>query len=119
VDSERRLTVKEELELMGLLFLHGMALASWFVPLGSVLDSANLGSIKPVAFAAFAIAALLSPLFFGAMADRSVAPAKVLRWISVATSALVTHCLVDRKQSFRLDRSADDSSPSVVLQPYF
>ena len=77
---------------MGLLFLHGMALASWFVPLGSVLDSANLGSIKPLAFAASAIAALLSPLFFGAMADRMFHPAKVLRGISIATAVAV--CLI-------------------------
>jgi MFS family permease len=92
VDADRRLTTKEEFELMAMLFLHGMALASWFVPLGSVLDTANLGSIRPMAFAAFAIAAILSPLFFGAMADRSVAPAKVLRWTSVATAASV--CLI-------------------------
>ena len=74
---------------MVLLFLHGMALASWFVPLGRVLDVAGVASIKPMAFAASAIAAILSPLFFGAMADRSVAPPKVLRWISFATAALV------------------------------
>lgn len=78
--------------MMGLLFLHGMALASWFVPLGSMLDTAGLGSIKPMAFAASAIAAILSPLFFGAMADRSVPPPKVLRWITVATAATV--CLI-------------------------
>ncbi len=86
---DRSLTAWEEVELMGLLFLHGMAFASWLVPLGSVLDNSNLGSIKPMAFASFAIAAFLSPLFFGAMADRSVPPAKVLRWISIATAATV------------------------------
>lgn len=75
---------------MALLFLHGMALASWFVPLGIVLEKADLGSIKSMAFAASAIAAMLSPLFFGAMADRSVPPAKVLRWISFATAATVS-----------------------------
>lgn len=71
---------------MGLLFLHGMALGSWFVPLSSVLDDARLGSLKPWAFAASALAAMLAPLFFGAMADRSVPPPKVLRWISVGTA---------------------------------
>jgi len=74
---------------MGLLYLHGMALASWFVPLGSVLDSAGMGDIKSMAFAATAVAALLSPLFFGAMADRSYPPAQVLRWVSVATATMV------------------------------
>ncbi len=77
---------------MGLLFLHGMAMAVWFVPLGSVLDAADLGSIKPMAFAASAFAALLSPLLFGAIADRSVPPAKVLRWISAATGIVM--CLI-------------------------
>jgi MFS family permease len=83
------LTLAARLELMGLLFLHGMALASWFVPLGSVLDEAGLSSIKPLAFAASAMAAMLSPLFFGAMADRSVPPTKVLRWISAATAIIL------------------------------
>ncbi|HUP78570.1 MAG TPA: MFS transporter [Pirellula sp.] len=69
-----------------------MALASWFVPLGSVLDTAGLGFFKPMAFASSAIAAIMSPLFFGAMADRSVPPAKVLRWISVSTAATI--CLI-------------------------
>lgn len=79
----------EELELMALLFLHGMALASWFVPLGRVLDATGMDSIKPMAFAASAVAAILSPLFFGALADRSVPPPTVLRWISFATAGLV------------------------------
>lgn len=87
---DRTLPRKGELELMALLFLHGMALASWFVPLGIILDKAELGSIKSMAFAASAVAAMLSPLFFGAMADRSVPPAKVLRWISIATAATVS-----------------------------
>jgi Nucleoside H+ symporter len=84
-----RLTIAQQIELMALLFLHGMALASWFVPLSSVLQQAGLDSIKSLAYSASAVAAMLSPLFFGAMADRAVAPAKVLRWISLATAALV------------------------------
>ncbi len=83
---ERQLTLAERIELMVMLFLHGMALGSWFVPLSSVLDDARLSSLKPWAFAASAMAAMLSPLFFGAMADRSVPPTKVLRWISVGTA---------------------------------
>jgi len=83
---ERQLTIAERSELMGLLFLHGMALGSWFVPLSSVLDDPRLNSIKPWAFAASALAAMLAPLFFGAMADRSVPPPKVLRGISIATA---------------------------------
>lgn len=86
---ERELRLSEKIELMGLLFLHGMALAAWFVPLGPVLDAEGLGGMKPFAFGASAIAALLSPLFFGALADRSVHPTKVLRWISFVTAVSV------------------------------
>jgi nucleoside transporter len=80
----------ERCELMALLFLHGMALAAWFVPMGSVLEGAGLRSLTPFAFAASAIAALMSPLFFGAMADRSVPPLRVLRWISFGTAILAS-----------------------------
>jgi MFS family permease len=76
----------ERIEFTVLLFLHGMALASWFVPMGMVLESANLRWLIPFAFAASAIAALLSPLFFGAMADRSVPPVRVLRWLSFGSA---------------------------------
>jgi len=86
---QQDLRLSEKVELMGLLFMHGMALAAWFVPLGPVLDQAGLGQIKPFAFGASAIAALLSPLFFGALADRSVPPTKILRWISFSTAASV------------------------------
>jgi nucleoside transporter len=84
-----QLTWLQRLELMALLFVHGMALASWFVPMGAVLKSAELGSFTPFAFAASAIAALMSPLFFGAMADRAVPPIRILRWVSLGTAILV------------------------------
>ena len=62
-------------------------MAMWFVPLGSVLDAHGLHPIKPYAFAASALAAFVSPLIFGAMADRHAAPVVVLRWLAVATAA--------------------------------
>jgi MFS family permease len=89
VEMRDQLTWLQRLELMTLLFVHGMALASWFVPMGAVLKSAELGSITPFAFAASAIAALMSPLFFGAMADRAVPPIRILRWVSLGTAILV------------------------------
>lgn len=82
----RELSWAERLELMGLLFLHGMALAAWFVPMGTVLQASGLGSWTPYAFGASAIAALLSPLFFGAMADRSYPPVQVLRWVCLGAA---------------------------------
>jgi MFS family permease len=74
-------------ELTALFFLHGMALGMWFVPLSRVLDAHGLTAIKPFAFATSALAAFVSPLIFGAMADRHASPVKVLRGLAVATAA--------------------------------
>jgi len=76
-------------ELSALLFLHGMALGAWFVPLGPVLDISGLHAIKALAFACSAIAALVSPLIFGAMADRHVSPARLLRWLGLAATGML------------------------------
>ena len=90
----------EYAELMILFFIQAAAMGIWFVPLGTILDAHGLHAIKPYAFAASAVAAFISPLMFGAMADRHVPPAVVLRGLAVATSvltalvsmALKTHC---------------------------
>lgn len=59
----------------------------WFVPLSRVLDAHGLQSIKPWAFATTGTAAFISPLIFGAMADRHASPVRVLRALAVATAA--------------------------------
>ena len=76
----------EYAELIGLFFLLGSALAMWFVPLCSVLQAHGLAQIRPYAFAVSAVAAFVSPLLFGAMADRHASPVKVLRWLGFATA---------------------------------
>jgi len=58
----------------------------WFVPLSTVLDAHGLHAIKPFAFATSALAAFVSPLIFGAMADRHASPVKVLRGLALATA---------------------------------
>jgi len=73
-------------ELIVLFFIHGMALGMWFVPLTTVLEANGLHAIRPYAFATSALAAFVSPLLFGAMADRHLGPVRVLRWIAVATA---------------------------------
>jgi len=73
-------------ELMALFFIQGAALGTWFVPLSRVLDAHGLGHIRPYAFAASAVAAFVSPLIFGAMADRHASPVKVLRGLALATA---------------------------------
>ena len=77
----------EYTELAALFFLHGMAMGTWFVPLTTVLHAHGLAGIRPFAFATSAVAAFVSPLLFGAMADRHVGPVRVLRWLALATAA--------------------------------
>jgi MFS family permease len=77
----------EYTELVALFFLNAMALGIWFVPLSAVLDAHGLASIKPFAFATTGIAAFVSPLIFGAMADRHASPVAVLRGLAIATAA--------------------------------
>jgi MFS family permease len=78
----------EYAELMILFFIQAAAMAIWFVPLGPILDAHGLHVIKPYAFAVNALAAFVSPLMFGAMADRHAPPAQVLRWLAVATGIM-------------------------------
>lgn len=88
VTTERRpLPWVEYTELTALFLIQGAAMGMWLVPLSTVLDAHGLRAIKPFAFAASAVAAFVSPLFFGAMADRHASPVKVLRWLSLATAA--------------------------------
>jgi MFS family permease len=76
----------EYFELVVLFFIQGMAMGMWFVPLGAVLDAHDMAALKPYAFATTALAAFVSPLVFGAMADRHSSPVKVLRGLAVATA---------------------------------
>ena len=76
----------EYAELIGLFFIQGAALGMWFVPLSGVLEAHGLTGIKPYAFGASAVAAFISPLVFGAMADRHASPVKVLRLLALATA---------------------------------
>lgn len=72
--------------LATLFFLHGMAMAMWFVPLTVVLEAHGYAALRPPAFAASALAAFISPLIFGAMADRHASPVRVLRALGMATA---------------------------------
>jgi MFS family permease len=79
----------EYAELMILFFIQATAMAIWFVPLGAILDANHLPGIKPYAFATVALASFISPLMFGAMADRHVEPAKVLCGLATCTSIMM------------------------------
>ncbi len=75
-------------ELIALFFLQGAASGMWLVPLSALLDAHGLRSIKVWAFATNALAAFVSPLLFGGMADRSGSPVLVLRGLSFAAAVL-------------------------------
>lgn len=73
-------------ELGVLFFIQWMAFAMWMVPLTLVLRAHQLQSIQPLAFATTAVGAFVSPLFFGALADRQMGPTRVLRLLCVASA---------------------------------
>lgn len=73
--------------LAGLFFVHALAMGMWFVPLSALLDAVGQPGLRPYAFAASALAAFVSPLIFGAVADRHVSPVKVVRGLAAATAA--------------------------------
>jgi nucleoside transporter len=77
-------------KLGALFFIQWMGLAAFMVPLTLVLNRHGYQRVQPLAFATFALAAFVSPLFFGAVADRHYAPSRVLRWLSVATAVSLT-----------------------------
>ena len=74
-------------ELAMLFFIQSMAVGIWMVPLSIVFKAHHLVGVAPYAFATSALAALVSPLIFGAMADRHASPVAVLRGLSVASAA--------------------------------
>jgi MFS family permease len=76
----------EYAEIILLFFIQGAALGMWFVPLSGVLEAHGYAGVRPLAFAASSLAAFISPLIFGAMADRHAAPVKVLRGLALATA---------------------------------
>jgi MFS family permease len=82
----------EYAELVALFFIQGAAAGMWLVPLTGVLGANGLEMLRPYAYAATGLAAFISPLIFGAMADRHVSPIKVLRGLAIGTAVMA--CVV-------------------------
>jgi MFS family permease len=93
-------------ELAVLFLIQSMATGIWMVPLSVVFKAHHLVGIAPYAFATSALAALISPLIFGAMADRHASPVAVLRGLSVASAATMSLAAWSIKQGW---------SPGLVL----
>jgi nucleoside transporter len=79
----------EYAELVILFLIQGAAAAMWLVPLTTVLEAHGLASIRAYSYAAMGLAAFVSPLIFGAMADHEMSPIKVLRGLSAATAVAI------------------------------
>src|SRR5437762_1147408 len=77
-------------ELASLFFLQMMGMATWLVPLSQILNARGYFAIAPYAYATSAVAAFISPLVFGAMADRHASPVVVLRLIAGGSAVGVT-----------------------------
>jgi len=73
-----------------LFFLAGAALGFWNVNFGAVLRAHGFEDIIGYAYGCSAIAAMISPLFVGALADQAVPPVRLVRWLSVLTAAALT-----------------------------
>lgn len=74
-------------------------MAAWFVPLSPVLEACGYPNLPAYAFATSALAALVTPLLFGAIADRHASPVIVLRWVAVGSAlfaTLATHAVASR-----------------------
>src|SRR5256884_5032923 len=76
----------EYAELSALFFFQMMAMGMWLVPLSRVLDAHGYAALAPYAYATSGTAAFVSPLVFGAMADRHFSPVTVLRWIALGSA---------------------------------
>lgn len=74
----------------GLFFLQAHAIALWFVPFSFVLKTHGLARLIPWAFATSAVAAFVSPMLAGTLADSHFSPNRVLRWLSTGMAVLLS-----------------------------
>jgi hypothetical protein len=77
-------------KLATLFFLSGGALGMWTVCFGNVLRTHGLEHIIGYAYACSGVAAFISPLAVGALADQSVPPMRLVRWLSLLTAGALT-----------------------------
>ncbi len=80
---------RSRLLLGGLFFLQAHAIALWFVPFSSVLKEHGLGGITAWAFASSGVAAFISPMLTGVLADRRLSPSVLLRLLALGMAVLL------------------------------
>ena len=73
-----------------LFFLHAAAMAAYLVPLANVLKANGIGdSAITLAFCTGGVAAFISPMMAGSLADRRVPPERLLAWLCLASAAFL------------------------------
>ncbi len=75
------------LPLVSLFFFTAMPLGMWNVPLANVFAAHGRAHLVPYVLATSAVAAFISPLFVGALADQRLSPTTLLRWLCLGTGA--------------------------------
>jgi len=78
--------IQNRMRLGILFFLNAHALGLWGVNFSQVLKAHGLESIVPYAIACNAIAAFISPLAIGTLADERIAPERILRWLCAGSA---------------------------------
>ena len=73
-------------KLATLFFVTAMPMGMWGVPLATVFRAHGREHLVPYVLATMSIAAFISPLFVGALADQRMAPVRLMRWLAVLTS---------------------------------
>jgi hypothetical protein len=87
-------TTTSRSKLALLFFCTAMPMGMWNVPLANIYAAHGRAHLVPWVLATTAIAAFISPLFVGALADQKMSPTLLLRWLALATgAALCLTCL--------------------------
>ena len=76
----------ERVRLAVLFFLHAQAAGMWGLAMSHVLRTHGLERIVPYTFACAAVAAMISPLILGSLADQHIPANRLLRWLAVGTA---------------------------------
>ncbi|HWB03017.1 MAG TPA: MFS transporter [Verrucomicrobiales bacterium] len=79
-----------------LFFLHAGAMAAYAVPFPNVLDAHGLGAFAVLAVGTGSVAAFISPMIVGTLADRKFSPERLLATLTFLSGTLLilVHCAV-------------------------
>ena len=93
-----RAAVQGRFSLCVLFFLHAAAMAAYAVPFPTVLKAYGLGDYVAIAVGTGCIAAFISPMVAGSLADRRVPPERLLAVLCLFSAVLLTltHVAVER-----------------------